>query len=173
MQPRAIVLFAMDYKVWNRTFRKELMKGDAQFKSWFLDNAYEIEISDNVYNEVFIKNPIISTGITNTLLNESQHQFKDLHQTEKIYFVLNADSYKRILKIPFYADFKSPQIDLFSTLLDDISKNKIYVIVEYIKKYGWFDFEKINAQRQLFIKKHEIEIKENEKRLNKTNKKTF
>ncbi|MBD0284880.1 MAG: hypothetical protein ICV79_05570 [Flavisolibacter sp.] len=164
---RAVELYAMDYKEWDSTFRQELSKGEDHYKKWFLGRAKQIAIPDSVYDEVFLRNPIISTGITNTLLEESYHQFKDVTSSDQIYFVLNPDPYLRVLKQPMNAQYKTPEIDSFSKVLEDIANEKIFVIAEYNKRHGWFDYDKVYEQKQKFKQQHESEIKQVESRLRK------
>lgn len=164
---RALVLYQMDYEKWDSTFRQELNKGEKHYKKWFLDRAKKIPISDSVYNEVFLRNPLISTGITNILLEESYHQFKDVSSSDKIYFVVNPDPILRILKEPMYAQYKTPEIDSFSKILNDIANDKIFVVAEYYKPYGWFDYNELYQRSQKFKEQHELEMKQAQDRLRK------
>lgn len=164
---RALVLYEMDYKEWDSTFRQELKKGEDQYKKWFLSKAKSIALPDNVYDEVFLRNPIISTGITNILLEESYHQFKGVTSPDKVFFVLNPDPFLRLLKQPMFTQYKTPEIDSFSKILEDVANERTFVIVEYNKSHGWFDYDELYEQKQKFKDQHELEIRQVENRLGK------
>ena len=72
---RALILYQMNYNNWDSTFREKLSKSEEHYRNWFFTQAKEVSISDEIYNE-FINNPIMLSGITNTLLEESYHTFK-------------------------------------------------------------------------------------------------
>jgi hypothetical protein len=164
---RAIVLYGMDYSESDRAFRKELDSGEEHYKDWFLRNAKEIPISNDVYQEVFLRSPIISTGITNTLLEETYHLFKDTGHSNLIYFVLNPDPYLRLLKQEMNVRFKTAEIESFSKVLEDVANDRTFVVVEYHKNLGWFDYDKMFQEKKKFKQQHELEIQQLENRLKK------
>ncbi|MCW3074356.1 MAG: hypothetical protein JWP69_1425 [Flaviaesturariibacter sp.] len=164
---RALVLYAMDYKEWDSSFREELSKGENNYREWFLSKAREIVLPDSIYDEVFLRNPIISTGVTNTLLDKNYHQFKEVSSSDQIYFVLDPDPYLRLLKQPQNAQYETPEMDSFTKVIKDIASEKTFVIAEYNKRNGWFDYDKVYAQKQKFKQQHELEIREAESRLRK------
>ena len=166
-KPRALVLYAMDYKEWDSAFRQELSKGEENYKRWFLSKAKPIALPDSIYNEVFLKSSVISTGITNILLEDTYHEFKESSSLDQIYFVLNPDPFLWILKQSMYSEYITPEIDSFSNILKDIANSKIYVVAEYNKHFGWFDYNKLYEQKQKFKQQHETEIKQVESRLRK------
>lgn len=164
---RALELYEMDYKEWDNTFRQELDKGEGHYKKWFFDKAKQIVIPDSVYNEVFLNNPVISTGITNILLEESYHQFKSATSSGQIYFVLNPDPFLRLLKQSIYTQYRTPEIDSFSKILEDIANERTFVIAEYDKHHGWFDYDKLYEQKQKFKQQHELEMHQLKSQLRK------
>lgn len=166
---KALIFYSMDYQRWDSSFRKKLVEGDENYKTWFLKNSKEINIPDSIYKEVFITNPLISSGITNTLLDESQHLFTDTNAKKSnfIYFIVRPEPYLRLLKNSISEEYKNNKIDSFTYIFKEIEEKKIYVLAEFDKRNSWFDYDKIFNQKQKFKQQHELEIKEHEESLSK------
>src|SRR5690242_6334888 len=90
---RAFLLYEMDYKTWNSNFRDELTKGDREYKKWFFSHASKLTLSYSLYSEIFISNPIFSTGLFHAALNSEQSLIRDDAESEEIFFALYPGSF--------------------------------------------------------------------------------
>lgn len=157
---RAVELYAIDYQKWDTNSRKKLSGGNLKYKKWFFINATRIAIAEHAYKNLFLKNPLINTAITNALLEKCCHEFADVVPSHFIYFILNPDPYLMLFKNEMFKEYKTKSISFFVDILQNIADEKIYVIVEYNKNLGWFDYDKIYEQKQKFKEQHEAEMRQ-------------
>lgn len=138
--------------------QKTIRKGELEEKKWFLKNAKPINIDDEVYDEIFLKNSLTCYAFTNIVLEKSYHIYKD--DKEKVYLVLNPDPFVRQLSLSINKAYTNEKIEVLNGILQDVANENIFVIAEYNKQYGWFDYDKVYEQKQTFKQQHESEIKE-------------
>ena len=62
----------------------------------------------------------------------------------------NPAPYLMALNNPFDNKCFSADVDTFVKLLNDAITQKIYVLVEYRKELGWFNYEEVYGKKQEF-----------------------
>ena len=66
------------------------------------------------------------------------------------FLMLNPAPYLMALKNPFDNKCFSADVDTFVKLLNGAKTQKIYVLVEYRKELGWFNYEEVYGKKQEF-----------------------
>ncbi len=84
--------------------------------------------------------------IANSALAKHLHIFDPSPTDNLIYFVFKTGVWLNNFESELFKKFKTPELDFFVPILKDVVKQRKFVVVEYNKKIGLFDNDKVIRQ---------------------------